>query len=158
MEMRLRDTPQWGRDRDREAHMKIPTRTCQSFTAATDKCDFNGLLGPGAIPGAARTEIHFDNSGIVEIYHRDNRSDRDGGEAERGENSGKGASRVHILGLLLYEHLRLRVAVSHIRSGGKDGGDPLANIYCAVGEKWGCSLSIREISDGDWPCSAALPS
>jgi hypothetical protein len=34
MEMRLRDTPQWGRDRDREAHMKIPTRTCQSFTAA----------------------------------------------------------------------------------------------------------------------------
>jgi hypothetical protein len=85
-------------------------------------------LGPRVIPeGAVRTDIFFDNSGIVEIYHRNKGGGRDGGGVERGENLGKCASRIRIIGPPLYKHLRLWVAVSRLRSCGNNCGESLIN-------------------------------
>lgn len=52
------------------AHMKMPSTTCQSFTTATVNDQFNGdCLGPRGGPVSVRTEILFDNGGILRIYH-----------------------------------------------------------------------------------------
>ena len=64
--------------------MKSPSRTCQSFTAATAKDGLNKLSGPRTRPGFIRTEILFDNDGVVEIYHFD------GGGVGIGRDLGEG--------------------------------------------------------------------
>jgi hypothetical protein len=49
--------------------MKMPSTTCQNFTTATAKDELNGLFRPKTQARNVRTEVIFDDGGIMEIYH-----------------------------------------------------------------------------------------
>ena len=53
-----------------KAHMKMPSRTCQNFTNTTAKDELNELSRPLSFERKVlRTEILFNNCGILEVYH-----------------------------------------------------------------------------------------
>jgi hypothetical protein len=49
--------------------MKMPSTTCQNFTAATAKDRSMDCLSHRAMPGSIRTEILFDDDEVLKIYH-----------------------------------------------------------------------------------------
>jgi hypothetical protein len=51
------------------AHMKMPSRTCQSFTNTTVEDGLMAYLDLRVMPGIVRTEIPFNDRGILEVYH-----------------------------------------------------------------------------------------
>ena len=49
--------------------MKMPSTTCQNFTTATAKDEFNGRSSPELGQEIGRTEVLFEDGGVLEIDH-----------------------------------------------------------------------------------------